>query len=245
MDNIIGWPQQIKVYVLHVKSGYEQRAASMEGQLARLQIPFEYILDADIPDLTSEIITRHFIDDHRMRPAQLSCAMKHMLAYQALLASDGNGALILEDDMLLDDDFVSLFLRCIEELNEIGESKSMISLECSSLQFVPRSQRIKNRMLYRSFKGGRMGGCYYIQRSAAEAILDDVHTSGCPLPIDLYHTELNKHGRLNFFWAHPTMSVQGSFTGQFASSISQRQQSLIKFRWICKYNYKRILYFLR
>ena len=49
-----------KVLVLHVKQGYEERAKHIEKMLGELHIPFEYILDGDIKDITTEVLQKYF-----------------------------------------------------------------------------------------------------------------------------------------------------------------------------------------
>ena len=48
-----------------------------------------------------------------------------------------------------------------------------------------------------------------------------------------------------YLWCHPTIASQGSFTGAFSSSLSHKNDMLIRLRWSLKKNYKTFLYWLR
>ena len=52
-----------------------------------------------------------------------------------------------------------------------ADKSILISYEDSSLRFIPRSQREKNRKLYPAPKG-RMAGAYFINRIAAQSVID-------------------------------------------------------------------------
>ena len=46
------------VFVLHVKKGYEDREQHIKAMLQKMNIPFSWILDGDIADLTPEILDK-------------------------------------------------------------------------------------------------------------------------------------------------------------------------------------------
>ena len=48
----------LPIFVLHVREGYEDRAAHIDAMMARLGLSFEYMLDGDKCDLTPEVLDR-------------------------------------------------------------------------------------------------------------------------------------------------------------------------------------------
>lgn len=75
-------PKTIKTFVLHVKQGYEERKIHIEKMMSDHNIPFQYILDGDIPDLTTERLDTYFSGARHSLSPGTSCAMKHILTWQ-------------------------------------------------------------------------------------------------------------------------------------------------------------------
>ena len=87
--------------VLHVRKGYEDREAHIRNQLNRRGLPFQFILDGDRDDLSPEVLDRYFTGQMHQPSAATSCAMKHLLACQYIIGHELEGAVVLEDDMIL------------------------------------------------------------------------------------------------------------------------------------------------
>lgn len=234
--------------VLHVKEGYEERARHIESMLREMQIQFKYILEGNKSDLTQEVLDEYFGDggsvDMYGKFSRTSCAYKHILAYEYLVNNNVPGALILEDDIVLHHNFVNIFNKSMMEIKRFSYTNFMVSYEDSRLRFIPRSKRIKGIHLYPGNKG-RMTGVYYIDQVAAKYILDKIKEEKCIEPIDILHEKLLKEKRLTYFWCQPTIAFQGSFTGLFKTSISNKKQKCEKLQWLFKLNYKKMLYFFR
>ncbi len=95
----------IHTYVLHVKKGYESRGEHIRKMLSKIRLPFELILEGDMCDLTDNTLNKYFSREmHKIAP-DTSCALKHLLAYEAILNNNYPGALILEDDIILHKNF--------------------------------------------------------------------------------------------------------------------------------------------
>lgn len=236
-----------KVLVLHVKKGYEERAEHIEKMLAKLHIPFEYILDGDVPDLTQEILDKYFEPGkeglYGYTP-RTSCSYKHFLAYEYILRNNLKGALILEDDIILGKKFIPVFNKCMEEFETMPIDDILISFEDSRLRFVPRSQRRAGKYIYKGDKD-RMAGAYYISNGAARQVMEYVAANKCDRPIDLLHGFLIKKIGFPYYWCQPTIATQGSFSGKFHSSLSPKKEFCIWASWKFKLNYKKLLYYFR
>lgn len=237
-----------KILVLHVKNGYEDRETHINQMMKEKDLPFSFILDGDMSDLTEETIREKFTGSvmDKVSP-QTSCTMKHLFAYQYILDHQLKGALILEDDMVLYDNFVEVFEDCMNELERKAWQNALVSFEDSTLHFVPRSERRKGQFLYPKGKD-RYAGAYYCTNDAARLILDYVASNKCDRPIDLFHTALIQRAGLNYLWCHPCIATQGTHTGLFVSSISQKsakRQNYRRMTWQLKLLYKKALYFLR
>ena len=105
---------KITILVIHVK-GNKEREAYIQKQLEKLDMPYHFILDGNIEDLTPEILDKYFSGDMYGQYPRTSCAYKEFLAYKYILDHDMEGALILEDDIRLFRKFRPLFLQSLEE----------------------------------------------------------------------------------------------------------------------------------
>lgn len=223
----------------------------MDSQMQRHPFPFEYILEGDVEAMSKQDFHTYFTEKEvekgvRMNMSNVtSCALKHLLAYERIIAENRPGALILEDDVILSKDFDNVFQQTLAEYREMYTAQPVIiSYEDTRLRFVPRSKRQKGRFLYPGDRD-RMAAAYFINRNAAQVILHEAKTTKCHLPIDLYHRHLLGLGKLCYLWCQPTIASQGSFTGLFPSTLSEKTQFMERIIWMCKLAYKKILYNLR
>lgn len=233
------------VFVLHVKKGYEDREQHIKAMLQKMNIPFSWILDGDIADLTPEILDKYFAGDMHKAGATASCAYKHVLAYKDIIAKNLDGALILEDDIQLDPRlFIGIFNKSLTELNSEEQEPSIISYEDTRLRFVPKSKRVGGKVLYPGDRD-RMAGAYYINKKGAELIINELEKQAMEIPVDWYHAKLLHENKLKYYWCQPTIATQGSHIGTFKSSISIKDNLWITLKWRFKRFYKKWLYELR
>ena len=242
--------RNIKIFIIHAKK-YVARKAYIDKILRSRPYIYEFIEEGDAETLSEKVVSTYFTGKEMGKgvcmkePKILSCALKHFLAYEKILADGLMGALILEDDAILSKNFDEIFPQTIMEYESTCLSENtIISYEDTRLRFVPRSQRTKGKYLYLGDRD-RMTGAYFINRLAAQMILDEVKTNKCHLPIDLYHRYLLNSGKLKYMWCQPTIASQGSYTGKFCSTLSNKGGWKVKITWQCKLLYKKLLYNLR
>ena len=239
----------MKAFVIHAAT-LKERGEHMDRMLRSIGMDYEFISEGDADQLTNELLDKYLKnsnkpDNIRNKLPQASCAIKHFLAYEHIVARNIEGILIFEDDIILHDNFLPCFEQSMKEYRKNYAEKSiLISYEDSTLRFVPRSRREKGRVLYPA-KNGRTTGCYFVNRTAAKAILDQIRNERCDRPIDWYHNLLFDKGIVECLWCQPAIATQGSFTGTFQSSLFAKHMNTIKFRWWFKKSYKRLLYWFR
>jgi len=104
-----------RTYVVSAKAA-GQRHAFMAGQLAKLEIGADLVLGFDGADISNEtrlcwapmsLLDSRTMFDGMMGPKVVSLAMKHVLAVWDLFDSGGNAIVVLEDDAMLIDNFVT------------------------------------------------------------------------------------------------------------------------------------------
>lgn len=236
------------VLVIHAKH-LTDRKKHMERQLQSWPGQVEYILDYDKSELTDEVIRTYIRPSCELdnKSGATSCAIKHLLACQYIVDHQLEGALVLEDDIVLHPHFADDFEQTMEECRrDYAGQPVLISYEDSSLQFIPRSRRVSGKRLYEAPHGRvRFNGCLYINQKAAQAIVNDVKTHQCDIAVDHYYVHLYGKGLVQFLWSEPCLATQGSFNGAFVSSIGGQVRTLEYYRWKLKYAYKRLVYWFR
>jgi len=237
----------ITVLVIHAKHLTERRK-HMERQLKGWPGRVEYILDYDKDELTDEVMRAYIKPGCELdnRSGATSCALKHLLACRYIVEHQLEGALVLEDDIVLHPGFRDDFERTLNEWRrEYAGQPVLISYEDSSLQFIPRSQRVRGRWLYDAPQGRvRFNGALFVSQSAAKAICQDVAENRCDIAVDHYYMHLYGKGLIRFLWSEPCLATQGSFNGFFVSSMGQIR-NMEGLRWHLKYFYKRLVYWFR
>ncbi len=230
------------IFVLHVAAD-TARAAHIDGMMARMDLPFEYILAGDKADLSRSVLTEYFGGPMARVSGATSCAYKHLLACREILERGLPGALVLEDDAILFKKFPALLGSALAELEAKDPSRAaLISFEDTRLRFVPRSERCRGRVLYPGDRD-RFAGIYYINAAAARLILDRSRDEKMSMPIDIFHCCLLERGLLDYWWTHPCGATQGSHNGAFASALSHDRAAAIV--WRLRRGYRKLLYWLR
>lgn len=237
----------MKLFVIHPDHLIE-RGKHIEQMLNRLGLDFEFVNEGKTESKIQEYLHKYLKDGQEkmlQKVPRSLCTISHFLAYEKIVSENLEGALILEDDVVLYSNFLPLYQQTMVEYSSLySQQRVIISYEDSSLQFVPRSQRVEGRMLYPG-KKDRMAGAYFINKVAAAAILERLQTLRCDVAIDVYHYQLIREGFIQYLWCQPALATQGSFTGAFRSSLSKKKDIMIRMRWCFKRNYKRLLYWLR
>ena len=237
------------ILVVHVR-GQEERRAFIEKQMEKLGWPHEYILDGNVEDLTPEVLDRYFLDNGTQwtlygRFPRTSCTLKHLLATQYIVDHGLDGALIIEDDIRFYDSFKTLFEQSLQELaTRYAGRPVIVNYEESSLLLVPRSQRVKGQLLYSATRD-RYAGCYYLNREAAEVIMNEVRQHKVALVSDRFHNMLIEEGRLVSLWSHPCLACQCSADGSMPTMIPTKPRPLKRLKWFYKRVYKHLLYYFR
>ena len=237
----------MKTLVIH-PTHLKERGEHLDRMLRDIGLEYDIVNEGDDDMRVKEYLEKYLKNGQeemlRKVPRSL-CTISHFLAYELILSEGLEGALVLEDDILLHKNFKIKFEQSIKEYQRHYQNERIIiSYEDSPLWLVPRSQREKGRMLYPGYRD-RLSGAYFINKHAAKAILEDLQAKRCDRAIDLYHYQLIQEKIINYLWCHPALATQGTATGAFETSLSSNKKYLRKFSWLFQKYYKSLLYWFR
>src|ERR1051325_8669470 len=134
------------VYVIHVPR-FTERAAHMRAELGRFDIPFEFIESFNADDLDAATCERLLARGTRLKAPDLSLILKHMEAFRRIVAAKQRCALILEDDVLLNERFNEELFAILEEAKAF-DHPHLIQVGCANNMYVPKTLLQPGRRLY-------------------------------------------------------------------------------------------------
>lgn len=223
----------VACYVLHVKKGFEDREKSIVDQFSRLDLPFEWILDHDKDEITPETL-KDFHYRGNFNIEAVSCALKHISAWKRIARGDNSGALVFEDDVLIDTkNFNPVFMKALEEADRLWGGQAYLSLGDGCALYVPWTKKKRHQHLYPA-RYARAADSYWITRDIARKMVDWITGNGFDLPADHLIDHICTTLDIPILWLEPTIAHQGSHTGLFTSSI----QDLERGRWTDRLGWK-------
>jgi glycosyl transferase family 25 len=223
-------------YVLHVKQGYTEREQSIVSQFDSLDLPFAWILAHDISDIDEETLAKYKYRGARLRPAEISCSLKHMTAWERIAHGSTSGGVVFEDDVLLDRKrFVPTLAEALKEFTATGKETGIICLGNGCGLYVPWTRRRRKQHLYEA-QHVRAADSYYLTRKTAQSMLAWIDRFGFSLPADHLLNKLAWELNIPIFWLEPSVVTQGSHTGRFASLIQTEENGYLpkNLEWFLK-----------
>jgi glycosyl transferase family 25 len=218
-----------KIYVLHVKEGYEDREESIRKQLKDLNLEFEFLLEHDIPELQEHELAQYFSKEHQLRPSELSCSMKHIEALRKIEKSNGKIFLVLEDDVLFSKNTIEILENIKKELSSIEED-FVVSLGNAANMYTAKKELKEGTFLYKNIEN-RAADSYLISKKAVRKRLNWLEKNTTNLPADHMYNFIDNEVKNHIYWLEPTIVTQGSQAGLFTSSI-QKKKPFHRFRWL-------------
>lgn len=232
-----------KAYVLHVKKGYEDRKKNITEQFSKLGMPFEWVLDYDKDEISDHILTQYGYRGD-MKIEAVSCALKHICAWERLARSSHDEALFFEDDVILDlKNFKKRLSDALDEKASRWPEASYISLGNGCALYVPWTKRRKGRHLYKAGYA-RAADSYWMNRHTAQMMTQWIAIHGFKLPADHLIDYICSELKIPILWLDPTVAEQGSHTGLFPSSIQdlERGKLIDRLEWKIKIFRRKYLY---
>ncbi len=225
------------VYVIHA-AHFEDRGVHMRQVLERLGVDFEFVAAFDPKDITEEVERKYFAPDVQMSIGAKSCALKHVRVMELMVERKQAKALVLEDDLVFDDNFVDWMHVFLKEAEPFAPGFT-IQLGCANNMYVPGKQLKKNQHLYLN-KEVRATEAYLVDATAAQQRLAWILTNKINLPIDHFFNRCDSELKLPIYWSDPTLVEQGSMNGMFQTTIDSGRINKSAFRLKLKFAWQRL-----
>jgi len=149
---------------------------------------------------------------HELQQASVSLFYKHIEAWRQIVDGTDDFSLVLEDDAILDDEFVPKLNKYISQL-PTNFDMMFIGNGCNMhLDIPPGTIGLK--------QSTRCTDSYIISKTCAAKLLKHVRVI-IYLPIDHWINEVARRVVLNLriYWCEPTIVSQGSENGLFQSCV--------------------------
>jgi GR25 family glycosyltransferase involved in LPS biosynthesis len=223
----------MKIFVLHYSKLTRRKQHILEQFEKHGITEYEFIEKFDKDVITDDECPEFSKDYVANRRAELSLHLKHLYLYRLMLSENYEEVLVLEDDVILSDNFMK---KLTEYMTQLPKDYDMLFIGNGCNLHIPRNQLIANQYIYakclhKTAWGGngaaRCTDSYIIHQRCAKKLCDYVAAAGAPLdetkkinlPVDWWLNEAARDLVLKVYWAEPTIISQGSQNGMFSRSI--------------------------
>jgi len=212
----------MKIFVLHYSKLVDRKTHILEQFQKQNITDYEFIEKYDRENL-KDCDTLLF--DTCVKKSMVSLMNKHYYVYK-LIAENYENALILEDDVILCDNFIEKLNSYMSQLPEyydmlfIGDG---CNLHIEQHKLIP-NKNIYEKCLYPTSWGGngasRCSDSYIISKECANKLSEYINNLKCKIniPIDWWLNVAARDNNFKVYWAEPTIITQGTQNGTFQSS---------------------------
>jgi glycosyl transferase family 25 len=221
-----------KIYVLSVKS-FHDRIDHIKQEMARHNIPFEFVFDYDVPELTPALLKKYFARCN-LTLAQKSLVLKHRHAWQDAVKHGYQRVMIFEDDVILLPQFNEKFkalTRTIEKL-----PKDYLIFFGGGDTKVPHHFFLEKGLLVKHPIA--TAEAYLVDLANVKRRMSWLNKHRIHLPADhlIAHIDCDLH-HANHYWVKKPLVEQGSVTGLFVSKLDAHRLkhsiyfNILRHRW--------------
>jgi GR25 family glycosyltransferase involved in LPS biosynthesis len=164
------------------------------------------------------IVPGHSMIPHReLNYPDISLVFKHIKMFETIVENGIKSSLILEDDAILEDDFVNKFNF---NLSRTPRDWDFIFIGSGCNLRIPREQIEPGKIAYRkSHPASKCTDSYLVSLSAAKKVLETIKPFSFPIDFELNY-QMCLHD-MSVYWWEPPITVQGSQNGLYTSEIQQ------------------------
>lgn len=212
----------LPTYIIHARS-LPDRVEHITRELTKAGLTAKWVTEFDASDLTTQIERQWFQPGCFLSQGQKSCALKHIVAMQQIRDSGADQALILEDDVILVDDFSAKLQRALDESRE-WQRPFVLNLGSATNFYTAATELLPGKMLYLGPKN-RNAEAYVIGARDAALRLKWIADHRLIEPIDIAYNAADHDMNIQIIWTEPSLAEQGSLTGKFQSSLDPKKRN--------------------
>jgi GR25 family glycosyltransferase involved in LPS biosynthesis len=211
----------MKIFIIHYKILLDRRKHILY-QFQKYNITDYEFIEIDRDELSEQNTSMFEINYNK---SQIAISLSHFYAYKQISEKYEN-ALILEDDVLLCENFVMVLNLLLYQLPKdfdmlfIGDG---CNLHIENHKLIP-NKYIYEKCLHPTVWGGdgasRCTDSYIVNKKCAIKLCDYITnlTTKNNIPIDFWLNNAARDNDLKIYWSEPTIVTQGSQIGLFKSS---------------------------
>ncbi len=205
----------MKTFICHWEKLKERKKILLEVLQEENLSEYEFITDYDVDNWNIEEIKKKFPKIFDLNPkgrtlknSEISLSLKHIEIINQV-AEKYEYALVLEDDVILCDNFQEEFLKTFEQLPEDWDL-GWVGTCCNLYSKPPEGMRISKT------SGSRCTHAYIISNKCAKKILEELKY--CNDGADFYYNYLIEKYKLNNYWFEPPLAIQNT---EFETTIQK------------------------
>ena len=215
----------LKVFIIHY-TPLTDRKQFLRQEMLNHSLHHEYVECYDRENLTEHDLS--IFDMSQVKLSECSLIRKHIDAYCRISSSPFAHNLILEDDVILSDEFRN---RIDAGLLQLPRDYDMLFIGDGCGLHIPDSVIHSNRIIYKKCReptdwGGdgatRCTDSYLVSSNCAKKLIKYVMGLGkmaIKKPADWWLNQVIRDLELEVYWMEPTIVTQGSSTGKYNSSL--------------------------
>jgi len=212
----------MKVFIVHYKKLFERKIHILEQFILYGIRDYEFI-EIDRDELTQDVLP-YFGETYSK--VLIAIALSHFDAYKKIAQSESESALILEDDVIFDPQFME---KLNVYLGELPPDFDMLFLGNGCGLHIPSDQILPGKHVYeKSHDPTDWGGLgatrcldsYIVSKEGAVKICEYLEHLQYQIntPIDWWLNKPIREKNMKVFWAEPTIASQGTQFGNYQTS---------------------------
>ncbi len=212
----------MKIFIIHYDKLIDRKQKIIQ-QMNKFNLDFEFISNHGKDKLTIEDRNRF----KNLSDGEISVALHHIECYKRIVFENLNEALILEDHVVLCDNFAFLLNVYIKQL---PENWNMLFIGDGCGMHINKNLLIKNKYIYKKDNiifgkpnegSTRCLDSYLINKKTADIIVEKLNMPNYTIlvPADFWMNCVIRNNNFNVYWSEPTIVTQGSEKGFYKSSL--------------------------
>jgi GR25 family glycosyltransferase involved in LPS biosynthesis len=223
--NNIKLKNNLITYVIHY-TPLKERKQFMLNEIDKHSLNYYFIEKYDREKLSDQDLK--MFNTYKLKLSEVSLTRKHIDAYRKIVNNNYKYSLILEDDVILDDNFG---YKLEKGLTHLPDDYDMLFIGNGANLHIEPSIIKPNQLIYKKCReptnwggngGTRCTDSYLISKKCAKKLINYISKlkeGSIQMPSDWWLNQVIRDLQLEIYWMEPTIVTQGTETGKYNSSI--------------------------